>query len=377
MLFSVCAPSITITTMKELNTLQQGSHPFIAHYFGGFETSHCIAVVMEYCYGGELYNRMQQSHKMPESHAMFYFCELALALQHLQGELKMVYRDLKPENVLLDAEGHVKLCDFGFTAPVVVSDSTGLAPLTDGCGTVMYMAPELAERKSNHSFPVDWWALGVMTYEMVVGKPPFGSTDNKSKFEVFNNITEKAVSIPMSVSYSLAAMLRGLLDKDPRKRFSWDEVRTSSWLQAVDWDLVEGRRIAPPWIPSAVDQKPGTSQNFIEWDFKLPGGAPLPSNVRRHAALVNCSACYFGLDSVGHHVLQRDQAASWEGDLLRRQEGVRPDAQDFELQGISERIGSRVYSKARSTDVFYLQDQSHRRFRPQHRHPGLRDRELG
>jgi len=264
---------------QELNTLQLGNHPFIAHCFGGFETSHCVAVVMEYCYGGELYSRMQQSHKMPESHAMFYFCELALALQYLQGELKMVYRDLKPENVLLDAEGHVKLCDFGFTAPVVVSDVNGLAPLTDGCGTVMYMAPELAERKSNHSFPVDWWALGVMTYEMVVGKAPFGSTDNKNKFEVFNNITEKPVSIPVAVSYGLAGMLRGLLDKDPRKRFSWDEVRTSSWLQAVDWDLVEGRKIVPPWIPSAIDMKPGTSENFIAWDFKLPGGAALPSNV--------------------------------------------------------------------------------------------------
>lgn len=89
--------------------------------------------------------------------------------------LHFLYRDLKPENVLIDKEGHVRLCDFGFATPIAPGQLDGAAPLQDGCGTVMYMAPELVGKslKTTHGYPVDWWALGCVLVEMITGKPLF------------------------------------------------------------------------------------------------------------------------------------------------------------------------------------------------------------
>jgi serine/threonine protein kinase len=83
-----------------------------------------------------------------------------------------LHRDLKPENILLDKEGHVRLCDFGFAAKIDPTQVGGPAPLQDGCGTVMYMAPELVgkSQKQTHGFPVDWWALGCVLFELITGK---------------------------------------------------------------------------------------------------------------------------------------------------------------------------------------------------------------
>lgn len=153
-----------------------------------------MALVLEFAYGGELYHRLQQVHRMSENEAKFYFVELASALRYLHDDHGIVYRcvsvcmvacfyfinmvktftssrDLKPENILLDKEGHVRLCDFGFAVEIDPSQVGGPPPLQDGCGTVMYMAPELVDKsaKATHGFPVDWWALGCVLYELITG----------------------------------------------------------------------------------------------------------------------------------------------------------------------------------------------------------------
>ena len=118
---------------QEIDVLQQADHPFIVHCFGGFETPSCVALVFEFCLGGELYTLMKKKGKMPEQMAMFYFVETALALSYLHEKLGVIYRDLKPENILLDYQGHVKLVDFGFAVPHRAEGD----PLHDGCGTAM------------------------------------------------------------------------------------------------------------------------------------------------------------------------------------------------------------------------------------------------
>jgi serine/threonine protein kinase len=152
---------------QEINVLQSLDHPFLMHYFGGFEAQACIALVCEYAFGGELYNRMKKRIKFSENEAKFYFCEVACALRYLQETMQLVYRDLKPENILIDFAGHVKICDFGFTAPCTEDEND----LRDGCGTAMYIAPEVASgfMKGSHGFPVDWWALGCVLFEMIAG----------------------------------------------------------------------------------------------------------------------------------------------------------------------------------------------------------------
>ena len=114
---------------------------------------------------------------------------------------------------------------------------------------------------------------------MITNETPFGNSHNNTKFEIFNNITEKAVSYPLLMSLSLRLLLKGLLEKKPEKRYNWDNVRTHLWLRNIDWDAFEDRKVIPPWIPEPKDNKPNTD-NFISWpDLKVPGGSALSSNV--------------------------------------------------------------------------------------------------
>lgn len=197
-----------------------------------FQTSTCFGLICEFAAGGELYNRLKKVVKLTETEAKFYFCELCCVLRYLHDEKHFVYRDLKPENILIDARGHIKLCDFGFAATICDAD---VDDLKDGCGTVMYIAPEVAcgFMKGSHGFPVDWWALGVVLMEMVTGEAPFGDSDSLSKFEIFNNITEKRITYPLLMSSSLKTLLKGLLEKDPDKRFSWQQISLSTWIEHV------------------------------------------------------------------------------------------------------------------------------------------------
>jgi len=256
---------------EEFEVLQEINHVFIANCFGGFETSTCFGLVCELAAGGELYNRLKKVVKLPELEAKFYFCELCCVLRYLHDEKHLVYRDLKPENILIDHRGHIKLCDFGFATTVRNVDDDDLK---DGCGTVMYIAPEVASgfMKGTHGFPVDWWALGCVLMEMVTGEAPFGDSDSLSKFEIFNNITEKTVTFPLFMSSSLKQLLKGLLDKNPVKRFAWQQINLSSWTEHVKWADVEAQLIIPPWIPPLSGRE--DTQNFLKWDFTLPREIP-------------------------------------------------------------------------------------------------------
>eukprot|EP01036_Dinobryon_divergens_P024807 gene24807-33287_t len=260
---------------QEFDIVEKLDHPFIIHCFGGFETSAAFALVFEFAFGGELYNRMKTVHTMAESVAKFYFCEIALALHYLHDEKKIVYRDIKPENILIDYRGHVKLCDFGFAVAMKESASTSPCPsptppsdqLQDGCGTAMYVAPEIAEgfTRGSHSFPVDWWGLGCVLMEMVTGDAPFGDSETMSKFEIFNNINHKSVRFPLLMSMELKSLLKGLLDKNPAKRMGWAQ---------VSWEDMLKQNIQPPWIPKIPNRV--TSENFVKWDLDTPSGHSPP-----------------------------------------------------------------------------------------------------
>jgi protein kinase A len=127
--------------------------------------------------------------------------------------------------------------------------------LNDGCGTAMYVAPEIAGgfMKNSHGFPVDWWGLGCVLMEIVTGKAPFGDIEYMSKFEIFNNINEKEISCPLSMDNNLKNLLKGLLDKDQIKRFNFSRVKSSSWLADVNWDDLYNLKIKSPWHP--IDNK--------------------------------------------------------------------------------------------------------------------------
>ncbi|KAK6045209.1 kinase domain protein [Cooperia oncophora] len=199
-----------------LHSCFQGPNFVDSNYKTGITTHSCN---IEFVPGGDLMFHMQRQRKLPEDHARFYSCEIILALHFLHSR-GIIYRDLKKlDNVLIDAEGHVKLTDYG-----MCKENIGPGDVTSTfCGTPNYIAPEIL-RGEDYGFSVDWWALGVLMYEMMAGRSPFdivgaaGDPDQNTEDYLFQIILEKQIRIPRSLSVKAASVLKQFLNKDPSER---------------------------------------------------------------------------------------------------------------------------------------------------------------
>ena len=224
-------------------------HPFVVGLQMAFQTRDKFFFVLDYCAGGELFCHLQRLGKFAEPRARFYTAELVLALAHVHA-LGVVYRDLKPENVLLDARGHVRLTDFGLSKEGVTLHAKGAHSF---CGTPEYLAPEILARRG-HGRAVDWWSLGALLYEMLTGLPPFYSRDREKLFE---GIKHGELGYPGHLSPDAKAILRALLERDPARRLGSgpgdaDEIRAHTFFARVDWDALLDGTAPPPWQPTVV-----------------------------------------------------------------------------------------------------------------------------
>jgi len=170
------------------------------HY--AFQSPDKLYLVLDYCPGGELFFHLSRFRRFPERVARFYAAELLLALGHLHKR-GIIYRDLKPENVLLDADGHVKLGDFGLAKAGIRHAYEGA---TSMCGTPEYMAPEVLAQQG-HGFCVDYWGLGMLTYEMMTGLPPWYTTD---RAKLFRRLRSAPLEIPPYFSAASASFASAL-----------------------------------------------------------------------------------------------------------------------------------------------------------------------
>jgi len=218
--------------------------PFIPKLHASYQTNDKLYMIMEYCPGGELFFHLNRFRRMPEFIVRFIIAELILALETLHNQ-GYIYRDLKPENVMFDEQGHIKLCDMGLV-------KSGITCFTEGsysiCGTPEYMAPEMIQ-KFGYGFCVDFWALGLLTHELLSGLRPWYANNHT---EFFHLIKTSPPSLSKKLSDTAKSFISGLLSKDPNTRLGvngFSEIKTHSFFQGIDWSLVASKGLTPPFNP--------------------------------------------------------------------------------------------------------------------------------
>ncbi|KAJ3211982.1 serine/threonine protein kinase psk1 [Entophlyctis luteolus] len=272
-------------TKNERDILSQLAHPFIVKLHYAFQTPERLYLILQYAPGGELFSHLSSQRMFDEDTAAFYIGELVCAIEHLHG-LGIIYRDLKPENVLLDADGHILLTDFGLSK-VALGGSTRTI-----CGTVEFTAPEVLDGTTDYGPGVDHWSLGVMLYDMLTGSPPFtGNSRNK----VMQSIMTKKLTFPVYVTSFARDLITKLLKKDPTLRIGYvsrspvggdntpdpstssegklgrgrgrrasstssnrgggaREIKTHSFFRKLNWTKLERRELEPPILPNVADE---------------------------------------------------------------------------------------------------------------------------
>lgn len=218
-------------------------HPFIVAAEFAFQTKSKFYIGLEYAAGGELLHHLSNLPVVPIDDTRLYTAEIILALQHLH-ENHIVYRDLKPENVLLDKDGHVKLTDFGLCKEINEDDGAQTF-----CGTAEYLAPEVVLR-TGYGFKVDWWALGVLLYEILFNGTPFYD-ENQSV--LFDNIVNEEPAFPKYGNKAAIELIKVLLAKEPENRPDFEQIKAHPFFNGIEWDKVLKKECQPKNF-NAVDE---------------------------------------------------------------------------------------------------------------------------
>ncbi|VEN50997.1 unnamed protein product [Callosobruchus maculatus] len=264
-------------TMTEKRILAlAANHPFLTALHSCFQTRDRLFFVMEYVNGGDLMFQIQRAKKFDEPRARFYAAEVTLALQFLHRH-GVIYRDLKLDNILLDVDGHCKLADFGMCKEGILEGVT----TSTFCGTPDYIAPEILQ-ELEYGASVDWWALGVLMYEMMAGQPPF-EADNED--DLFESILHDDVLYPVWLSKEAVSILKGFMTKNPSKRLGCvtahggeAAIQTHPFFKDMDWTALEQRKVKPPFRPRIKSRKDVT--NFdAEFTREEPVLTPVSNEV--------------------------------------------------------------------------------------------------
>jgi serine/threonine protein kinase len=247
-------------TINEKTILESVHHPSIVKLYYAFQDDSKLYLILEYLQGGELFQHLQQEKFLSETSAAVYLAQMILALEHLHN-IGIVYRDLKPENCLLDSDGFLVLTDFGLSK-VGLNDEELCTSLI---GTPEYMAPEILQDVP-YDYAVDFWSLGCVMFDMLTGSPPFTGNNNK---KIYDKIVANKLKIPFYLSQEAKDILLRLLKKNPQKRLSnVESLKKHPFFRKINWKDIAERKFDPPIVPIITD--PQLAENFDPEFTDLP-----------------------------------------------------------------------------------------------------------
>ncbi|BEI97919.1 hypothetical protein CcaverHIS631_0302180 [Cutaneotrichosporon cavernicola] len=267
---------------SERRILEKVRHPFIVELHATYQDNLNVYMLLTYVPGGELFSHLRRAGRFSPDVTRFYLASIVLAIEYLHSK-NIIYRDLKPENLLLDRSGYLRIADFGFSK--VVEDRTFTL-----CGTPEYLAPEIV-LSQGHGKAVDWWALGILAFEMLAGYPPFF---DDHPLGIYEKILRNEVSFPSHIDPYAKDLIRNLLAADRTKRLGnlrggARDVMSHPWFQGVDWGALERKEIGAPIVPRVGSMS--DSQNFQRYPpprpTELPGifGAPYDESEDPYASM--------------------------------------------------------------------------------------------
>lgn len=235
-------------TMAERRILEDIDHPFVVSLRFAFQTPSKLYMIFDFFNGGELFHYLSQGGRFSEERSRLYAAEITLALEHVHAQ-NIIYRDLKPENLLLDADGHIRVTDFGLSKENVTDDN-----VKSFCGTPEYLAPEVLKRQK-YGKSVDWWSLGTLLYEMISGLPPFY---DRNRERMYKKILGADIRFPAHMSSEAKSICRGMLTREPQQRLGYrgaQEIKAHPFYSMLNWDDVYNKRVEPPFKPVVSDEE--------------------------------------------------------------------------------------------------------------------------
>jgi len=252
---------------SEKNIMAAINHPNIVNYVGSFQDMKYLYICMEFVQGGEFFTHLRSRGKFPNEVARFYAAQVVKGLAHLHGR-NIIYRDLKPENLLLDKFGNCKITDFGFAKQIEYKTWTL-------CGTPEYLAPEIILQKG-HNKAVDYWAVGILIYEMLAGSPPFYAED---PLDVYRLILRGDLKFPWHFDKAARDLIKRLLQPDVTKRFGClkngaNDIMQHKWFEDIDWSNLDARQTNHCIVPKIKGGAADTS-NFDRYPEEADMAQPI------------------------------------------------------------------------------------------------------
>mmetsp|Transcript_19481 Transcript_19481/g.27178 ORF Transcript_19481/g.27178 Transcript_19481/m.27178 type:complete len:694 (-) Transcript_19481:65-2146(-) len=236
---------------------------FLVHLHYAFQNETDFVLVMDFIGGGDLYYHLKRLKRFPEKVVQLIIAELVIALGYLHS-CGIIYRDLKPQNILLDLDGHICLADFGLSKEVLQNADTALHT---ACGTPTYSAPEVLDG-SPYKKTIDYWSLGIVMYQFLVGKPPFEFDGDFAK--LLNSIYSDEIYYPRPyISENAQLLLQEFLQRDPHKRLDDpDIIKRHPFFRGIEWEKLEVKKFPSPIKFTLSDSD--VSKNFDPKYTKMP-----------------------------------------------------------------------------------------------------------